>query len=75
MSSLVCDLEEYDYDKLDQVPEDCAVVFVMATYGEGEPTDNAIQFMELIDEDAPDFSGGGQLDGLQYVVFGLGNRT
>jgi NADPH-ferrihemoprotein reductase len=75
VSSLVCDLEEYDFDKLDTVPDDCAVVFVMATYGEGEPTDNAIAFMELIEEESPDFSGGAGLDGLKYVVFGLGNRT
>jgi NADPH-ferrihemoprotein reductase len=75
VSSLVCDLEEYDFDKLDQVPEDCAVVFVMATYGEGEPTDNAIQFMELIEESKPDFSNREGLEGLKYVVFGLGNRT
>lgn len=75
MSSLVCDIEEYDFDKLDQVPADCAVVFVMATYGEGEPTDNAVAFMELLDEDEPEFSNGSSLDGLKYVVFGLGNRT
>ncbi|KAL7411249.1 cytochrome P450 reductase [Mrakia frigida] len=75
VSSLVCDIEEYDFDKLDQVPEECAVVFVMATYGEGEPTDNAVQFMELLEEDTPEFSNGEGLEGLKYVVFGLGNRT
>jgi flavodoxin len=75
VSSLVCDIEEYDFDKLDAVPADCAVVFVMATYGEGEPTDNAVAFMELIEEDEPEFSEGSSLDGLRYVVFGLGNRT
>lgn len=75
VSSLVCDIEEYDFDKLDQVPEDCAVAFVMATYGEGEPTDNAVGFMEFIQEKSPEFSNGGGLEGLKYLVFGLGNRT
>lgn len=75
VSSLVCDLEEYDFEKLDQVPEDCAAVFVMATYGEGEPTDNAIQFIEFLNEDEPSFANGEGLGGLKYVVFGLGNRT
>nr|ALK24272.1 cytochrome P450 reductase [Phaffia rhodozyma] len=75
VSSLVCDIEEYDFEKLDQVPEDCAIVFCMATYGEGEPTDNAVQFIEMISQDDPEFSEGSTLDGLKYVVFGLGNKT
>lgn len=50
-------------------------MFVMATYGEGEPTDNAVQFMELLEESTPEFSNGEGLEGLKYVVFGLGNRT
>nr|XP_031857384.1 uncharacterized protein CI109_007206 [Kwoniella shandongensis]KAA5524456.1 hypothetical protein CI109_007206 [Kwoniella shandongensis] len=76
ISSLVCDPEEYDMNLLDQVPEDCAVFFVMATYGEGEPTDNATALMELLTEPEPEFSqGGAALENLNYVVFGLGNKT
>lgn len=75
VSSLVCDPEEYEFDKLDAVPEDCAIVFSVATYGEGEPTDNAVRLMEFIKE-SPQFSnGGGSLENLKYAVFGLGNRT
>ncbi|KAF8516848.1 putative cytochrome P450 oxidoreductase [Hysterangium stoloniferum] len=76
LASLVCDPEEYDFENLDQLPEDCAVIFVMATYGEGEPTDNAVQLLQNITE--PDFSfsnGEHKLEGLRYVMFGLGNRT
>lgn len=76
LSSLVCDPEEYDFDKLDQVPSDKVVFFVVATYGEGEPTDNAQPFMEFIMDDNVEFSqGGNTLENLNYVVFGLGNRT
>lgn len=61
---------------LDQVPEDACVIFVMATYGEGEPTDNANAMMELLQEPEPEFSqGGSTLENLNYVIFGLGNRT
>ncbi|CAO1613713.1 unnamed protein product [Parajaminaea phylloscopi] len=75
VSSLVCDPEEYEFDKLDAVPEDCAVVFSVATYGEGEPTDNAVQLMEFVKE-SPQFSNGGDsLENLKYAIFGLGNRT
>jgi NADPH-ferrihemoprotein reductase len=76
LTSLVCDPEEYDFENLDQVPEDSCVIFVMATYGEGEPTDNAVQLMENLTDSAFEFSNGQHtLEGLKYVVFGLGNRT
>ncbi|KAI0061648.1 NADPH-dependent cytochrome P450 oxidoreductase [Artomyces pyxidatus] len=76
LASLVCDPEEYDFENLDQIPDDCAAIFVMATYGEGEPTDNAVQLMQNLSDDSFEFSNGEhKLDGLKYVVFGLGNRT
>lgn len=74
ISSLVCDPEEYEFEKLDTLPDDCAAIFVMATYGEGEPTDNAVGLMEFIKE-SPTFSEGDRLENLKYVIFGLGNRT
>ncbi|KAK9899292.1 P450 reductase [Cystobasidium minutum MCA 4210] len=70
LSSLVLDPEDYDYDTLDQIPNDCAVIFVMATYGEGEPTDNAVALMDFLKE--PNFeSGATSLDNLNYVVDSL----
>lgn len=74
-SSLVLDPEEYEFDKLDQLPDDCVAIFVMATYGEGEPTDNAVGLMEFFDNETPEFSNGDRLENLNYVIFGLGNRT
>ncbi|KAJ6620763.1 hypothetical protein B0H10DRAFT_2163406 [Mycena sp. CBHHK59/15] len=76
LASLVCDPEEYDFENLDQLPEDCAVFFVMATYGEGEPTDNAVQLMQNLQDESFEFSNGERkLEGLKYVVFSLGNKT
>lgn len=74
-SSLVCDPEEYEFEKLDQLPEDSVAFFVMATYGEGEPTDNAVGLMEFVEGEDVAFSQGDRLDNLNYVIFGLGNRT
>ncbi|KAI9568389.1 hypothetical protein HD554DRAFT_2205066 [Boletus coccyginus] len=76
LSSLVCDPEEYDFENLDQIPEDCCVFFVMATYGEGEPTDNAVQLMQSLTDESFEFTNGEhKLEGLKYVVFALGNKT
>ncbi|KAF2677151.1 hypothetical protein K458DRAFT_320394 [Lentithecium fluviatile CBS 122367] len=80
LNTMVADLEDYDYDNLDKFPEDKLAVFVLATYGEGEPTDNAVEFYEFMGSEDITFSEGGTMDdkplsNLKYVAFGLGNNT
>ena len=80
LKTMVADLEDYDYADLDTFPEDHVAVFVLATYGEGEPTDNAVDFYEFITGEDVSFSNGGGLDdkplsNLKYIAFGLGNNT
>ena len=79
LKTMVADLEEYDYDNLDQFPEDKIAIFVLATYGEGEPTDNAVEFHQFITGDDVAFESGSAddspLSSLKYVAFGLGNNT
>lgn len=66
-----CDMEELT--KLSQLGEElegpCLAVFCLATYGEGDPTDNAQEFFDWLQ------GGGEELDNLNYAVFGLGNKT
>ena len=80
LKTMVADLEDYDYDNLDVFPEDKIAVFMLATYGEGEPTDNAVDFYEFIRGEDVAFSEGGGIDDkplskLKFVAFGLGNNT
>lgn len=77
LETMVADLEEYDFDNLDTLPADKVVMFVLATYGEGEPTDNAVDFYEFITADDVALSEGNDpaLGNLNYVAFGLGNNT
>jgi len=78
LKTMTADLEEYDYENLDQFPEDKIIFFVMATYGEGEPTDNAVEFWEFMNGETPTFSESSDekpLGNLKYVTFGLGNNT
>lgn len=66
----VVDLEEFDPVAFAK-PAVC--VFLMATYGEGEPTDNAAKFHRYLrDEDG--LLSQDALADLQFAVFGLGNR-
>jgi NADPH-ferrihemoprotein reductase len=80
LKTMVADLEDYDFENLDTFPDDKLAIFVLATYGEGEPTDNAVEFYEFIGSDDVSFSEGGSADdkplsNLKYVAFGLGNNT
>lgn len=79
ISAMTADIEDYDLTYLDTLPEDCLAFFVLATYGEGEPTDNAVEFWDHLTGDDVEFSEANAdekpLSNLRYIVFGLGNKT
>ncbi|KAG5361248.1 NADPH--cytochrome P450 reductase [Yarrowia sp. C11] len=83
LKSMTADLEDYDYENLNALGDDIVVGFVMATYGEGEPTDNAVNFYEFINDDSAEWAESDEpsadpdspLSSLNYVIFGLGNNT
>ncbi|XP_015598427.1 NADPH--cytochrome P450 reductase isoform X1 [Cephus cinctus] len=71
MKGMVADPEECDMEELvnmKSIPNSLAV-FCLATYGEGDPTDNAMEFVDWLK------NGDADLNGLNYAVFGLGNKT
>ncbi|XP_046680657.1 NADPH--cytochrome P450 reductase isoform X2 [Homalodisca vitripennis] len=71
LKGMVADPEEYEMGELinmKDIPNSLAV-FCLATYGEGDPTDNAMDFYEWLQ------NGEADLTGLNYAVFGLGNKT
>ncbi|XP_017097078.2 NADPH--cytochrome P450 reductase isoform X1 [Drosophila bipectinata] len=71
LKGMVADPEECDMEELLQLKDidNSLAVFCLATYGEGDPTDNAMEFYEWIT------NGDVDLTGLNYAVFGLGNKT
>ncbi|XP_054250421.1 NADPH--cytochrome P450 reductase isoform X3 [Indicator indicator] len=71
MRGMAADPEEYDLSDLSRLSEidKSLAVFCMATYGEGDPTDNAQDFYDWLQEADADLSG------LRFAVFGLGNKT
>ena len=48
------------------------MVFMVATYGEGDPTDNAVGFHAWLTEKEGELEPG-LLEGVKFTVFGLGN--
>ncbi|KAJ3011486.1 hypothetical protein HKX48_006806 [Thoreauomyces humboldtii] len=96
LPALICDPEEYDMTELAGWAENgmhdqgvkVLFGFFMATYGEGEPTDNAVEFYDWImagsgkgDDEGDDEIDDDELleerrlEGINYVMFGLGNKT
>jgi NADPH-ferrihemoprotein reductase len=56
----------------DDLKSENFVIFCVATYGEGEPTDNARQFYEWLSSSDRENN---ELNGVKFTVFGLGNKT
>lgn len=74
----VNDLKGYDPD--DSLPDEttsrAVCVFILATYTDGQPTENAEWFCKWLQEASNDFRyGKSYLKGLRYAVFGLGNSV
>lgn len=74
----VTDMKDYDPD--DQLADECisksVCVFLVATYTDGQPTENAEWFCKWLEEASTDFRyGKTYLKGLRYAVFGLGNSV
>ncbi|CAG9955728.1 unnamed protein product [Clonostachys rosea f. rosea IK726] len=75
LTTMTCDAEEYDWaDDLHNIGSDQVLIFVLASYGEGEPTDNAADLYEAI-LGLADQTTGRELPNLIYAAFGLGNKT
>lgn len=66
---LMADFADYDFENFQDLDPDYIFGFVVATYGEGEPTDNSVDFFNWLENEAED------LPNLKYIAFGLGNST
>ncbi|KAJ1456874.1 hypothetical protein M885DRAFT_438997 [Pelagophyceae sp. CCMP2097] len=68
----IVDLEDFEPETLCGEGRAEIAIFAMATYGEGEPTDNAHVFLRWCKEQKKE--GSSPLAGVRFSVFGLGNK-
>lgn len=68
--TMTADLSDYDPVTISEIPATKMAVFIVSTYGEGDPSDNTADFWNWITK-AADVS----LSNLQYAAFGLGNTN
>jgi NADPH-ferrihemoprotein reductase len=67
----VIDLHDFKASDLNSCS---AAIFLVATYGEGEPTENALQFAEWVANKDGEMAAD-HLAKVHFAVFGLGNST
>jgi NADPH-ferrihemoprotein reductase len=68
ISAYVADLQDYDPKSIAEIPNEKYAIFILSTYGEGDPSDNATPFVSwLSSHQSIIFSN------LKYAAFGLGN--
>jgi NADPH-ferrihemoprotein reductase len=69
VNALVSDLADIIPTTLVSIPSNKPVIFLMSTYGEGDPSDNAVKFCNWLNR------SNSTLGNLRYAAFGLGNST
>lgn len=50
IKSMTADLDDYDHSHLEQFPKSKIAIFIVSTYGEGDPPDNALDFFSVVDQ-------------------------
>ena len=70
IGTLSADLSDFDAETIGLLPGNKVAIFILSTFGEGDPSDNTTGLWEWITK-SPHLS----LSNLRYVAFGLGNRN
>jgi NADPH-ferrihemoprotein reductase len=75
IASMAADLDDYDHSHLADFPKNKFAVFILSTYGEGDPPDNTLDFCSVLGQFRCSEAGEKLLENLRYAAFGLGNRN
>jgi NADPH-ferrihemoprotein reductase len=68
LEALSADLSDYEPDSIANIPPTKFAIFLVSTYGEGDPSDNTAQLFSWISKEQPTC-----FNNLRYAAFGLGN--
>lgn len=69
LNAYCADLSEYDAESITSIPSATLAVFIMSTYGEGDPSDNAQEFVTWSKSAKVDLSH------IKFAAFGCGNSN
>ncbi|KAL4779327.1 hypothetical protein BJX76DRAFT_365326 [Aspergillus varians] len=75
-NTLTADLSDYDPASIREIPSSKLAIFILSTYGEGDPADNTVEFWDwLSSNDRNEEKKQKQFSALRYFAFGLGNSN
>lgn len=63
-------MSDYESDSIARIPDSRLAIFILSTFGEGDPSDNVHEFWSWIES-----KRGKPLSKLRYMAFGLGNSN
>ncbi|KAF1929765.1 flavo protein [Didymella exigua CBS 183.55] len=72
INALVADLSDYDAESISKIQSSHFAIFVLSTYGEGDPSDNTAGLWDWIKQVKDKKT---IVQNLQYLAFGLGNSN
>jgi len=72
INALVADLSDYDADSIARIKATQFAIFIVSTYGEGDPSDNTTGLWDYIKQMKVKNI---KLESLRYLAFGLGNSN
>jgi NADPH-ferrihemoprotein reductase len=72
INALVADLSDYDAESIAKIQRTHFAIFLLSTYGEGDPSDNAAGLWDWVKRVKDQTS---KLNDLRYLAFGLGNSN
>ncbi|KUJ24516.1 riboflavin synthase domain-like protein [Mollisia scopiformis] len=70
LDALAADLADYDPESIANIPESKFAIFIISTYGDGDPSDNATHFLSWLGSNRTT-----RFSNLRYAAFGLGNKN
>ncbi|KAL6406876.1 NADPH cytochrome p450 [Ilyonectria robusta] len=70
LKPVVADLSEYDAESVARLSAQTLAVFIVSTYGEGDPSDNAQDFVSWMNSTAK-----ASLEHVKFAAFGCGNSN
>jgi NADPH-ferrihemoprotein reductase len=68
LDAIAVDLSEYEPESISNIPEAKVAIFILSTYGEGDPSDNTAQLFSWLNTNQEI-----KFPSLHYAAFGLGN--
>lgn len=70
LDALAADLSDFDPESIANISQSKFATFIISTYGEGDPSDNASHFMSWLGSNKT-----ARFSELRYAAFGLGNKN